>query len=202
MTPIRTIILDLGGVYFTDGSEKFMKNLSQEHSIPIEDVYEVIKGDLGKKYRSGNLPADAFWEMAKSAWNIREENTVLSRKWAECYEPINTTAALVRELRKGGYRVIFLSNNVVERIAYLESRYRFMSEFDGGVLSYNVGANKPDVKIYAAALEKTECSPSECVFIDDKKVFLAPAEALGMKTLLFQGSERLEGDLRRLGLSF
>ena len=202
MASICTIILDLGGVYFTDGSEKFMEQACVAYGVSMEEVHRVIMGDLGKKYRAGLVTADAFWSQAKKEWKIQEENAVLSQKWAECYEPINTTAVLVRELRKGGYRVIFLSNNVVERIAYLESRYRFMSEFDDGVLSYSVGANKPDAKIYEVALQKAGCSPSECVFIDDKKFFLAPAEALGMKTLLFQGAERLEDDLRGLDLSF
>lgn len=200
MSSIRTIILDLGGVYFTDGSEKFMEGVRIEYGVPKEKVFEVIKGDVGKKYRAGDLIADVFWNAAKEVWGIREENATLSHKWAECYLPIQSLVTIVPKLRRAGHRVIFLSNNVPERIEYLESRYHFMSAFDDGVLSYVVKANKPDRKIYEAALEKAHCTAEECVFIDDKEMFLTPASAMGMKTILFESSVQLERDLGALGV--
>jgi len=66
------------------------------------------------------------------------------------------------------------------------------------VLSYEAGFKKPDPRIYQRALQAAQCQPEECIFIDDREDFLAPARALGMTTVLAHSSKQIERDLLEL----
>ena len=61
---IKTVICDLGGVYFTDGSAKAIENISMTYDIPVDAVRDVVMGDLGSRYRFGQITVDEFWEGA------------------------------------------------------------------------------------------------------------------------------------------
>lgn len=51
--------------------------------------------------------------------------------------------------------------------------------------SFYVGASKPDVKIFHAALAKQRAAPADCVYIGDNPVNdITPAKALGMRAVL------------------
>jgi HAD superfamily hydrolase (TIGR01509 family) len=63
------------------------------------------------------------------------------------------------------------------------------SFFQGVILSYEVGARKPDGRIYVWALQSINLEPSDCVFISDEISDLEGAKEVGLKTLLVrQGS--------------
>jgi HAD superfamily hydrolase (TIGR01509 family) len=98
--------------------------------------------------------------------------------------------------------MLFLSNNVQERVDYLERTYGFLHHFDDGVFSHQVGMKKPDPRIYELVLAKASFPAWQCVFVDDKPQMLQPAENLGMSVIAFSGPERLERELEILGLVF
>ena len=199
---IRTVILDFGGVYFTDGTSKAIKEISTTYGVPEQSVADVLHGDLGTAYRIGGITADQFWSGAKVHWGIEAENSRLAPLWIQAYEPIQGTVEMVDRLNTAGYEMLFLSDNVQERIEYLEAKYRFRRRFKDGVFSHLSGTRKPDPKIYEMALEKSSHSAQECLFVDDKPHFLEPARMLGMSVITFVDPEQLERELKSLGLDF
>lgn len=56
----------------------------------------------------------------------------------------------------------------------------FPELFDATVLSGEVQMRKPDAQIYLLAAERIGVDPKECVFIDDFKINVEGAEAVGM----------------------
>ena len=90
----------------------------------------------------------------------------------------------VRELRAREVRTALVSNcshntaPVVERLGLAE-------EFDALILSFEVGARKPQPAIYRAALEALgDVEPTDAVFVDDQVPYCDGAAALGMETRL------------------
>ena len=199
---IKTVISDLGGVYFTDGSARAIERIGATHDIHADKVREVLMGDLGSRYRIGEISAAEFWDRAKESWDLQISTDEIASVWLRAYEPIDGTVAIVDRLRAAGYEMLFLSNNVQERIDYLESAYGFLHRFEDGVLSHRVGLKKPDPKIYQLVLEKASCPAAQCVFVDDKPPMLEPAERIGMSVVAFESPDQLERQLRALGLTF
>lgn len=66
--------------------------------------------------------------------------------------------------------------------------------FESVTESYYVGASKPDLRIFQAALHKHEELPSECLYVGDNPVNdIAPARQLGLETaLIFPAGKRRE----------
>ena len=199
---IKTVIFDLGGVYFTNGTKRAVKIFSSKYSLEKTEVKNVLKGDLGSQYRIGSLTTEEFWTSAKKKWNLSVSSNELSSIWLEGYEPIEGMENIVNRLIDAGYELIYLSDNVQERVDYLNNRFHFIDKFKDGIFSFTAKIRKPDLKIYQMALEKSSNFAEESVYIDDVKEFLEPAMKLGMKTILFKNVNQLATDLKGLGLMF
>ncbi len=201
MNDIKTVIFDLGGVYFTDGAKAFSKNMEKLYGVPLDKVLAVISGEAGNDYRTGRLSPEQFWALAKKAWDLSIDEKTLSSLWIDQYTPIDGTVDIVDSLRTS-YELLFLSDNAPDRVAALEEKYHFQGKFKDGVFSHLVGTRKPDPKIYETALALSSSPAEQCVYIDDKASNVLPAEAFGMKGITFTSPEQLRTDLETLGLKF
>jgi putative hydrolase of the HAD superfamily len=63
-----------------------------------------------------------------------------------------------------------------------------------------LGVRKPDEGIYKLALEVTQRSPDECLFIDDRELNLECAAQLNMRTIHFKDAAQLRRDLLASGV--
>lgn len=194
----KLVLFDLGGVLFTNGTNKFAASISKRYNLPLEQIKEVLDGDLGTQYRESKITRDEFWKKLKALVPLKEPAEDLESEWIASYELIKETRDIVLKLRDN-HKVYYLSDNVKERVEKLNEIHGFLKWFDGGVFSYEVGVRKPNPKIYEYALKKAGYKASETVFIDDKASALKPAEKIGIKTILFETPDRLEKDLKEIG---
>lgn len=194
-----TVIFDLGGVYFNDGTRLAIDTIAARFGIDRQAVAGQLNGEAGAGYRTGRITADQFWQQAAALWQIQASTEELSTIWCESYQPNRGTVRLVERLKAAGHQILYLSDNTKERVAYLENKYSFLKKFDDGVFSHLAGLKKPDHRIYELVLAKA-LHPDACVYIDDKPDLLSPARALGLKTIAFKNAAQLEADLAGLGL--
>lgn len=199
---IKTVIFDLGGVYFTNGTNRAIKEISAQYAVSAQKVRYVLNGKLGTQYRIGKITASEFWKQAKKCWKIDASPRKLAHIWLKGYRPIKGTVEIIRRLRSAGYELIFLSDNVQERVDYLEQKYHFLHRFDGGIFSHIARVRKPSRKIYELVLKKASRPASQCMYIDDKPEFLKPAEKLGIKVVVFENHLQLAKALKNVGLKF
>tara|TARA_Y100000310_G_C20448732_1_gene699670 strand:+ start:115 stop:717 length:603 start_codon:yes stop_codon:yes gene_type:complete len=199
---IKTVIFDLGGVYFSDGTKKAIEMLSKFYKISHQRVTDILQGDLGTRYREGNITADAFWGQAKDYWKVSVPSQDLAAIWLKSYKQIKGTTKIIDRLNAAGYELLFLSDNVQERVDYLEKKYLFLEKFKDGIFSHLVHVRKPDPLFYKMALEKASHAAEECAYIDDKPEFLKPAQEFGMVGIAFENPMQLEQALKGEGLEF
>lgn len=201
---IKGIIFDLGGVYFSNGLRAFMAELNQKYRISNDALRQTLTGEspLGRSYRTNEISASEFWHRAKALLGIHEDYHKLIQQWNEKYEPNKDVIAMIGRLRKAGFQLGFLSNNVLERADYLERKFQFKKDFHTGVFSFEAKCMKPDLEIYRRILEKMSLQPSETIYIDDKEKFLEPPKRLGMNVILYEDPQQLELSLTSFGLTF
>ena len=91
---------------------------------------------------------------------------------------------------KQRYSLGLLSDAMPSILVFLE-RYGIRDLFDAAVISTQVGAIKPDPRMYAAILDALRADPADCLFVDDRICNLEGAIAAGMKAVQMARSEFL-----------
>lgn len=201
MKNIKTVIFDLGGVYFTDGTKRAIDIISQRWNLDQSKVADVFKGKIGTAYRESQISHEEFWRQAKETLGIDAPMEELAEIWLNGYVPIEGTVEIIKELKEKGYEILYLSDNVQERIDYIEEKYHFLQYFKSGVFSHIAGVRKPNPKIYQLALEESSNPAENCVYIDDKPNLLEEADKLGMATIAFVNADETRKKLIELGVN-
>jgi len=200
---LPTLIFDLGGVYFTDGTARAISIICESYVLDEHVVADIFSGDVGTAYRENKITNEIFWEMAKSKWGIKYVSShELSQIWFDGYVPIIEVVEIIQSLRNEGYETLFLSGSTSDRASYLEKKYRFSRHFDDGVFSFDIGVRKPALLPYLAILKRASNAPHNCILIENSEENLLPAKSLGMQTILFSNPGKLRMDLEELGLHF
>lgn len=79
-----------------------------------------------------------------------------------------------------------LSNSSYELVERPYKLFGMDSYFVKAFFSHKLGTAKPDKNFFIAAIKSIGVSPSEILFIDDKKSNIAVAQELGLQTVLFE----------------
>jgi len=88
-------------------------------------------------------------------------------------------APTLQALRAAGVRIGVCSNLAAE---YGPAVRRLLPELDAYVLSYEVGAVKPDPAIYQVVCEALDCAPSDVLFVgDSRRADVEGPRAFGMR---------------------
>ena len=83
---------------------------------------------------------------------------------------------------KSRYKLGMLSDAMPSLIKFMD-HWGLLKLFDATVISTQIGAIKPDPKMYEAILQRLNADPSDCLFVDDRAVNLDGAIAAGMKAV-------------------
>lgn len=83
---------------------------------------------------------------------------------------------------KSQYSLGMLSDAMPSLVRFMD-QWGLLSLFDATVISTQVGAIKPDPKMYEAILQRLNADPSDCLFVDDRATNLEGALAAGMKAV-------------------
>ena len=190
---MKNVVFDLGRVVFAQdpnkSSDEFKQFFSYVQQTPMPQFW--VDYDLGVSSLD-----DVVREL--SAYRGVEEDyarelilLAISRQ-----ETIAPTAALIADLKRAGYRLFVLSNMSREFIDYLHKQEVY-ANFEGDVVSCEVGVVKPMPQIYDMLLEKFSLNAAETIFIDDRRENVEAAEAKGIMAFHFDRND-YEGSCVRL----
>ncbi|GAH53433.1 unnamed protein product, partial [marine sediment metagenome] len=140
---IKCIVIDLGGVYFSDGTKlAFSKilntfNIKQNQVKNVFNLFSNSKKTIGRDIRLGRISIDEFEKEFGEDLDIPEDKRYIIRHlWFSSYIPNYKMEVIVQQLRKK-FRVIAFSGNIKERVEYLDERYDFLKYFDDTIFSYD-----------------------------------------------------------------
>lgn len=184
------IIFDLGGVLFTWNPEAIIARVFRTPEKRSLVRREIFQHPDWRELDRGVLSYKEAAERAVRRTGLPQEEVQSLFRWVPLsLVGIPEAVALLREWKKKGHALYYLSNMHQPAMAYLERSYNFWHLFQGGVFSCRVHWVKPEPEIYLALMEQEDLTPEECVFIDDTPANLEPAARLGIKTILFQGAD-------------
>ena len=193
--------MDLGGVLFAEGSSEAADVLSRRYGYDKNVVLGVFRSHESIALRKGLISDEEFWAWAQSSLPERYDVWTIQQAWYEGYMLDEDVLEVIRQL-KSRYTLLVFSGNIKSRVDYLDAKYDFRKYFDQEIYSFDHGLNKPDKAFVDVMLEKAGCMPNEIVYIDDQISATAPAEALGIRTIIYRRGEirKLTASLSQLGV--
>jgi putative hydrolase of the HAD superfamily len=108
--------------------------------------------------------------------------------------------AMQAALRSNGIPTCIFSNTNGIAINHIRQRFPFFAHFDHDILSYEIGAMKPDEKIYAAVELAVGHTGDAIVYLDDRADNIQGGLARGWRAILHETPEKTISALRQMGL--
>ncbi len=173
---MRALILDMYGVIMKDPEGGFVPFVNQTFpELSREDIYvHWNKADVGEL-----SSLDLF-----SNLGYQGDLSKLEKEYLDTIE-INEDFYEFATMIKQHYHLALLSNDSSEWSAYLRDKFKISEYFDVVTVSGDVKMKKPDERIFQLTIEKLGHSAADCIYVDDRRLNLEAAQALGMDAILF-----------------
>ena len=197
----KAILFDLGNVIVPFDFKRAYVQLGPLCSCPVTEISSRLRStDLVRRFETGRLAAQPFVSELSALLGLKTNYDEFCDLWTSVFfEETLVPESLIAALRER-YRLLVLSNTNPIHFSMLKARYGLLRHFDDFVLSYEVGALKPEAEIYRQAIERAGCRPQECFFTDDIAINVAAAQENGMEAVQFLSAAQLEQELRVRGL--
>lgn len=184
----KVIALDIGNVCLEIRHERTLNYLGRSS---IEEVPEnfMIKIDLLER----GLISNTGWlaEFQKITENKFTDDELIHAWNLSIGEPLEGMEALITEITEAGYKFVFFSDTSELHITRVYDSLPFAHLVSGRIFSYEVGAKKPENKMYEA-FEKLYGKP--CFYLDDKPENIEAGKKHGWKSHLFKNAGNFRKD--------
>ena len=183
---IRAVFFDFGGVIARTEYQAPRQQLAERFGMEYEDLSRIVfDSDTAVQATVGSITALQHWESVikrlkrpmDEMQTIRDEffgGDIIDRQLLD----------FLRSLR--GTHVTGLISNAWSDLRDYLTREKMIDAFDHITISAEVGAAKPEAKIFQIALETAGVSPNEAVFVDDFYVNIEGCEKVGIKGIHFK----------------
>jgi HAD superfamily hydrolase (TIGR01509 family) len=182
---MKNIVFDLGRVVFaqdpTKSTEHFKQFFSYVSQSPMPQFW--VDYDLGVSSIDDVAEQLAQYRGVEVAYAKDMIMQAIGKQ-----ETIRPTEKLIWELKQAGYKLYVLSNMSREFIDFLRQKEVY-ANFDGDVVSCEVGVVKPMPEIYDILLEKFSLDASQTLFIDDRRENVDAAAEKGIEVFHFDRND-------------
>jgi putative hydrolase of the HAD superfamily len=199
---LKTFWFDLGNVILPFDFTPAFKRLSR-HGAQTEDIRKFFKDRpyLESACDKGTVTAHKLYRMLRkhfgfSKLTYREFQII----WNGIFKENREVSALIRRLRREGYRLILVSNTNKLHFDHIVKTYPVMGEFHHHVLSYKEKTRKPERAIYHKALRLSRAAKHQIFYADDRADFTSAASRHGVHVHTFTHAAGLKASLRQHGI--
>jgi putative hydrolase of the HAD superfamily len=197
---IRTVVSDLGNVLLHFDHMRSCRRLSQRCGRSAEEIYDSMFGSsLVEAYDLGRISSGKFARLCMERLDTRLEVSEVRQIWSDIFDPVEGMEKLIRSLKET-YTLVLLSNTNAWHFEHCFQQYPVTRLFDRYALSYRLGFQKPDPRIYRAALAMAGSPPEEALYFDDIPEYVRAAAALGMRALHFENRSQLLREMKAEGI--
>lgn len=198
--PVRVILFDLGNVLLPFDHMRAARALAPHVCMAPERLYQsFFESPLQALHDEGRITGHEFYARIRQEYGLAMNEERFFQIWNDIFweDPMMTT--LVAELART-HRLIGISNTNQAHFEFVRQRYAIVGAASRWIVSHEVGARKPDPKIYREALAAAGVPPDEIVYVDDRLDLVEAGAALGLRTHAFISAPRLRTHLRGLGV--
>ena len=179
MKPQKIALLDLGGVVFQSTGES------------NETIHWDIISQLNHRYGHGlNLGEDLFPIFLKEYNQLTQQQLEGKEFLKAVFDTLELNQELI-DIVSQEHRIIIVSDNYRENIAYISQRYRFAEWSEAQFYSYDFEMEKADPRFFPRLLTEIPYDKELLTFIDDSPRKIESAQQHGIRSILFQSNAQV-----------
>jgi epoxide hydrolase-like predicted phosphatase len=196
--PVQVTCWDMGGVILRTHNWRPRRKWEQRLGLrpgALESM--VFEGDVSREAMVGRATVDEIWASLAARLGLSLEDR--RRLTTDFFAGDGFDAALLDFIRglRPATKTALISNAWPGARDFLEASLP-PDVFDLMVISAELGVAKPDPAIYRFTLERLGVPAGAAVFVDDMPRNLEAAAAVGMRTIIFNGTIRTIEAVRRM----
>ena len=189
----KVLLIDMYGVIIKESKGYFIpytfQHFPEEECDRLTTAFKVDR--VFSKAQKGSLTNEEFLGYLGYE-NPRETMEDYLKNYLTLDEQFPDFAAKV----ESRVEMCLLSNDVLEWSEFLTEYHGMNPYFKDKIVNGEVHLRKPDKAIFQCALERLQCKPEDCIFVDNSVKNLRVAEELGMTAILFnRDGEEYEGNV-------
>lgn len=183
----KAVIFDWGGVLMRTIDYEPRQRWDRGLGLSEGSVENIVHGSqVWKQAEQGKISPEEYWLAIGGQLHLSPDQlSELRRDFYSGDRLDESLLSLIADLRAMGVLIGLLSNNSLELLDMLVDRH-LDSLFDGLIISAQIGIAKPDPRAYQAILGQLGVSPGQTLFIDDSRVNVEGALAVGMDAIRFE----------------
>jgi FMN phosphatase YigB (HAD superfamily) len=195
---IEAIIFDIGRVIIHLDPSRAIAAIGAGSTLAPDKLWRAVQEDpLWIGWQEGRVTPREWYENLIARFHTPISFDEFCNAWNSVLVPKPILPErLFKQLSKK-CRLVLLSNTDPIHVGYMESKFKFLRYFPKRVYSCDVGASKPGVKIFRAAIRAADAPAGRVLFIDDIRQYVLAARRIGLNALQFSSRRQLEADLRR-----
>lgn len=200
---IRTFLFDMGNVLVHFSHDRMCAQIGALCGLSGPEMRKLlIDSGLQWEFERGRVSAEEFCAGLGAAAGAQFELAALKHAGSDIFDLNKPMLPILDALKARGHRLVLLSNTSIAHFEFVQENYDVLDRFDDFVVSFRVGALKPDRAIYEAALRTIQCDPSECFYTDDISAYVDAAREFGLQAEVFTDAATLRTQLHQREIMF
>jgi FMN phosphatase YigB (HAD superfamily) len=195
------VVFDLGKVLVDFDYSIAIRKIAASSPMPLAGIKNLIEqSPLLVHYETGLLTRREFFEQVRKATGFRGTIEEFGGYFADIFTEILPMIELHAALRRKKISAYIFSNTNDLAVEHIRRNFPFFRDFDGYIFSHEVGAMKPDGKIYEALEAMAGKRGADLIYIDDRPENVDAGKARGWRTVLHESPEKSHAALNAFGL--
>ena len=201
MIQSKVVVFDLGKVLVDFDYSIAARKVAARSTKPLGDlIYLLSMSPLIVEYECGQVTRREFFEQVRDAVGFQGTQEEFGGYFADIFAEIPPMITMHAELRRRGVPTYIFSNTNDLAIEHIGKNFPFFRNFDGYIYSNEVGAMKPDAKIYVAMERMCGRKGPKIVYLDDRAENVAGGAARGWQAILHETPEKSRAAIEKIGL--
>ena len=195
------IVFDLGNTLIRFDHNISAKKLANLFHLDSKRIYDTFfDSEITRSFDRGEISPREFYKRATSLIGVKLSFRDFVSIWTDIFWEDKAACDVARRLAKS-YKLFLLSNINRLHFDYIRRKFDIIKIFDEVILSFMVGAIKPDQLIFEDVIRRAGGDRTKLLYIDDRADLIKEALSLGIDSIRFENADKLIEEMRKKGVS-
>ncbi|WPU99233.1 HAD-IA family hydrolase [Mucilaginibacter sp. cycad4] len=179
---LKILFFDVGGILLSNGwGHEAREEAAKRFNLDYAEV-NALHNFIFNVYEIGNVTLDEYLDTVI----FNHPRDFVREDFKDFIYSTSVELPMLQFLKDWkkdcGFRIISVNNEGKELNDYRVRKFKLHECFDAFVSSCEVKMRKPDPGIWQLAMGIAQASPQQCVYFDDRKMFVDTAQKLGIRS--------------------